>query len=76
MVYRIFNHVNRSGNGRLSLREIKRSNLVSALQQVDEEEDINKVLRYWISVLVLVILLVHGVHVITIYAEVDYLCEQ
>lgn len=46
VVYRIFYHVNRAGNGRLQLREIKRSNLVAALQQVDEEEDINKVLRY------------------------------
>lgn len=45
VIYRIFYHVNRSGNGRLLLRELKRSNLIAALQQVDEEEDINKVLR-------------------------------
>eukprot|EP00249_Psilotum_nudum_P014336 c24772_g2_i2 orf=649-2283(-) len=47
VIYRIFYDVNRSANGRLRLREIKRSNLVAALQQVDEEEDINKVLRYF-----------------------------
>ncbi|BBN11704.1 serine/threonine-protein phosphatase 2A regulatory subunit B'' [Marchantia polymorpha subsp. ruderalis] len=47
VIYRIFYHINRSGNGRLQLRELKRSNLVTALQQVDEEEDINKVLKYF-----------------------------
>lgn len=45
VIYRIFYHINRSGNGRLQLRELKRSNLITALQQVDEEEDINKVLK-------------------------------
>jgi serine/threonine-protein phosphatase 2A regulatory subunit B'' len=45
VVFRIFYHCNRAGNGQLQLREIKRSNLVAAFQQVDEEEDINKVLR-------------------------------
>lgn len=45
VIYRIFYHVNKAGNGRLQLRELKRSNLIAALQQVDEEEDINKVLR-------------------------------
>eukprot|EP00850_Spirogloea_muscicola_P017584 SM000152S01572 [mRNA] locus=s152:288904:292553:- [translate_table: standard] len=47
VIYRIFYHVNRSGNGRMLLKELKRSNLVAALQQVDEEEDINKILRYF-----------------------------
>ncbi|KAG0624974.1 hypothetical protein M758_2G017900 [Ceratodon purpureus] len=47
VIYRIFYHVNKAGNGRLQLRELKRSNLIAALQQVDEEEDINKVLRYF-----------------------------
>lgn len=47
VIYRIFYHVNRSGNGRLQLRELKRSDLVAVLQQVDEEVDINKVLRYF-----------------------------
>jgi serine/threonine-protein phosphatase 2A regulatory subunit B'' len=45
VIYRIFYSINRSGNGHLTLRELKRGNLVSALQQLDEEEDINKVLR-------------------------------
>ncbi|KAI5079334.1 hypothetical protein GOP47_0004813 [Adiantum capillus-veneris] len=47
VIYRIFYHVNRSGNGRLQLRELKRSNLVAAFEQVEAEEDINKVLRYF-----------------------------
>ncbi|GJM84804.1 hypothetical protein PR202_ga00510 [Eleusine coracana subsp. coracana] len=46
VIYRIFYSINRSGNGHLTLRELKRGNLVSALQQLDEEEDINKVLRF------------------------------
>ncbi|XP_050206815.1 serine/threonine protein phosphatase 2A regulatory subunit B''alpha isoform X2 [Mercurialis annua] len=47
VIYRIFYYINRSGNGRLTLRELKRGNLISAMQQVDEEEDINKVIRYF-----------------------------
>ncbi|KAF8723083.1 hypothetical protein HU200_022234 [Digitaria exilis] len=47
VIYRIFYSINRSGNGQLTLRELKRGNLISALQQLDEEEDINKVLRYF-----------------------------
>ncbi|XP_047325492.1 serine/threonine protein phosphatase 2A regulatory subunit B''beta-like isoform X2 [Impatiens glandulifera] len=47
VVYRIFFYVNRSGNGRLTLRELKRSNLIAGMQHADEEEDINKVLRYF-----------------------------
>ncbi|KAH7300918.1 hypothetical protein KP509_23G003300 [Ceratopteris richardii] len=47
VIYRIFYHVNRSGNGCLRLRELKRSNLVAAFEQVDAEDDINKVLRYF-----------------------------
>lgn len=46
VIYRIFFYVNRSGNGRLTLRELKRGNLISAMQHADDEEDINKVLRY------------------------------
>ncbi|XVE72906.1 hypothetical protein DITRI_Ditri11bG0075700 [Diplodiscus trichospermus] len=46
VIYRIFYHINRSGNGRLTLRELKRGNLVAAMQHADEEEDINKVLRF------------------------------
>nr|GMC96057.1 serine/threonine protein phosphatase 2A regulatory subunit B''beta [Ipomoea batatas] len=46
VIYRIFYYANRSGNGRLTLRELKRSDLISAMLHADEEEDINKVLRY------------------------------
>ena len=37
--------MNRIGSGHLSLRELKRGNLLSALRHADDEEDINKVLR-------------------------------
>ncbi|XP_065873891.1 serine/threonine protein phosphatase 2A regulatory subunit B''alpha [Euphorbia lathyris] len=47
VIYRIFYYINRSGNGRLTLRELKRSNLVAAMQHADEEDDINKVIRYF-----------------------------
>ncbi|OVA16380.1 EF-hand domain [Macleaya cordata] len=47
VIYRIFYHINRSGNGHLTLRELKRGNLIAAMQHADEEEDINKVLRYF-----------------------------
>ncbi|MBA0599999.1 hypothetical protein Gorai_006198, partial [Gossypium raimondii] len=44
VIYRIFYYINRSETGRLTLRELKRGNLIAAMQHVDEEEDINKVL--------------------------------
>ncbi|KAF1878648.1 hypothetical protein Lal_00047319 [Lupinus albus] len=47
VIYRIYYYVNRSGNGRLTLRELKRGNIIDAMQHADEEEDINKVLRYF-----------------------------
>ncbi|XP_042518216.1 serine/threonine protein phosphatase 2A regulatory subunit B''beta-like isoform X2 [Macadamia integrifolia] len=47
VIYRIFYYVNRSGNGHLTLRELKRGNLIAAMQHAEEEEDINKVLRYF-----------------------------
>lgn len=47
VIYRIFYYVNRSGNGHLTLRELKRGNLIAAMQHADEEEDINMVLRYF-----------------------------
>ncbi|KAK1289211.1 hypothetical protein QJS10_CPB18g02025 [Acorus calamus] len=50
VIYRIFYYVNRSGNGHLTLRELKRGNLIAALQHADEEEDINKVLRIFSQV--------------------------
>ncbi|KAJ6736266.1 PHOSPHATASE 2A REGULATORY SUBUNIT-RELATED [Salix viminalis] len=47
VIYRIFYYINRSGNGRLTLRELKSGNLIAAMQHADEEEDINKVIRYF-----------------------------
>ncbi|CAN1763121.1 Serine/threonine protein phosphatase 2A regulatory subunit B''alpha [Linum perenne] len=47
VICRIFYSINRSGNGRLTLRELKRSNLLFVMQQVEEEEEINKILRYF-----------------------------
>uniref|UniRef100_A0A2C9W9J5 EF-hand domain-containing protein n=1 Tax=Manihot esculenta TaxID=3983 RepID=A0A2C9W9J5_MANES len=46
VIYRIFYYVNRSGTGQLTLRELKRGNLITAMQHLDEEDDINKILRY------------------------------
>ena len=45
--YRIFYVINKSRNGRISLRELKRSDLIDALFELDAEQDINKVLRYF-----------------------------
>ncbi|KAA8534680.1 hypothetical protein F0562_032197 [Nyssa sinensis] len=47
VIYRIFYYVNRSGNGCLALKEVKHGDLIAAMQHADEEEDINKVLRYF-----------------------------
>ncbi|KAL6210735.1 hypothetical protein ACLB2K_015967 [Fragaria x ananassa] len=47
VIYRIFYYISRSGTGRLTLWELKRGNLIAAMQHADEEEDINKVLRYF-----------------------------
>ncbi|XP_022746801.1 probable serine/threonine protein phosphatase 2A regulatory subunit B''gamma isoform X3 [Durio zibethinus] len=46
VIYRIYYYMNRSGNGHLTLRELKRGNLIDAMLHADEEEDINKVLRF------------------------------
>lgn len=47
MITRIFYTVNRCHSGRITARQVRRSDLVSAFRQVDEEEDINKVTRYF-----------------------------
>ncbi|CAN8277112.1 unnamed protein product [Cochlearia groenlandica] len=47
VTYRIFYYINRSGNGRLTFRELKNGDLIDAMLHADEEEDINKVLRYF-----------------------------
>ncbi|KAE8722046.1 hypothetical protein F3Y22_tig00014444pilonHSYRG00122 [Hibiscus syriacus] len=41
--------MNRSQNGHLTLRELKRGNLIDAMLHADEEEDINKFLRRTLS---------------------------
>ncbi|CAH8320392.1 unnamed protein product [Eruca vesicaria subsp. sativa] len=47
VIYRIFYYINRSGTGCLTPRELKRGNLIAAMQQLDEEDDINKIFRYF-----------------------------
>ncbi|CAJ1976285.1 unnamed protein product [Sphenostylis stenocarpa] len=47
VIYRIYYYINRSGNGCLTLRELKRGNIIDSMQHAEEEEDINKVLRYF-----------------------------
>lgn len=47
VIYRIFYSLNRSGSGRLSRRELKRSDLLEVLEQLDSETDINRVTRYF-----------------------------
>ncbi|KAI3988263.1 hypothetical protein MKX01_012052, partial [Papaver californicum] len=44
IIFKIFFYVNRAWNVRLTLRELKRSNLITAMQHADEEEDKNKVI--------------------------------
>lgn len=47
VIYRIFYTINRSGSGRMSLRELRRSDLLDALFALEREEDINRVARYF-----------------------------
>lgn len=47
VTYRIFYSANPTWNGKMTLRELRRSDLMRAMHHVDEEEDINKVLRYF-----------------------------
>ncbi|KAF5827169.1 hypothetical protein DUNSADRAFT_1196 [Dunaliella salina] len=47
VVLRIFYALNRSGNGRLTLRELRRGDLLEALEALDQEDDINKILKYF-----------------------------
>lgn len=47
VIYRIFYTVNKEWNGRMTLRELKKSELVNAFKQCEVEEDINKVLRFF-----------------------------
>ncbi|CAA7050294.1 unnamed protein product [Microthlaspi erraticum] len=47
VIYRIFYYINRSGTGCLTLRELKRGNLIATMQQLGEKGDINKSIRYF-----------------------------
>ncbi|CAH0481175.1 unnamed protein product [Peronospora belbahrii] len=47
VVVRIFYSVDRDSSGRITLRKLRRSNLINAFNTVDEEEDINKVNSYF-----------------------------
>ena len=47
VTYRIFFEANVAWNGKLTKREFLRSDLASAMRFADEEEDINKCLRYF-----------------------------
>jgi serine/threonine-protein phosphatase 2A regulatory subunit B'' len=47
VITRIFYSVNKCHSGRITSRQIRRSDLLEAFQLVDEEEDINKVTRYF-----------------------------
>lgn len=47
VITRIFYKVNRSRTGRISLRELRHSNLMTEFMHVDEETDINKVTEYF-----------------------------
>ncbi|DBA83424.1 hypothetical protein WJX79_010649 [Trebouxia sp. C0005] len=47
VIHRIFYKQDKSGSGRLSFRDLKRGDLLHALALLDDEEDINKVLKYF-----------------------------
>ena len=47
VITRIFYNVNTSRSGKLSLREVRNSNLFNACMHVDEETDINRVVEYF-----------------------------
>jgi serine/threonine-protein phosphatase 2A regulatory subunit B'' len=47
VITRIFYRVNTSRTGKITLRELRKSNLFHACMHVDEETDINKVLDYF-----------------------------
>lgn len=47
VIYRIFYALDRCGAGRLSLRDLRRGDLLGTLQMLDDEDDINKVLNFF-----------------------------
>lgn len=47
VITRIFYSVNKCHSGRITSRQVRRSDLLESFSLVDEEEDINKVTRYF-----------------------------
>ncbi|KAK9806607.1 hypothetical protein WJX73_008526 [Symbiochloris irregularis] len=47
VIYRIFYALDRSNIGRLTLRDLRRGDLLEALTMLDNEEDVNKILKYF-----------------------------
>ena len=47
VIARIYYCVNRSWSGRITLPELRRSNLLHVIQLLEEEEDINQVTAYF-----------------------------
>ena len=47
VIYRIFYACNTTWNGRMTLRELKKSDLLEQMLLVEDEEDINRVLSYF-----------------------------
>lgn len=47
VIARIFYCVNRSWSGRISIPELRRSNLLNVIQLLEEEDDINQVTQYF-----------------------------
>lgn len=47
VVYRIFYECNTTWNGRMTLRELRKSDLLEHMLLVEDEEDINRILKYF-----------------------------
>lgn len=47
VIARIFYSVNRSWSGRITVSELRRSNLLQVIQLLEEEEDINQIMAYF-----------------------------
>ncbi|KAJ6636669.1 Serine/threonine-protein phosphatase 2A regulatory subunit B'' subunit alpha, partial [Pseudolycoriella hygida] len=47
VIARIFYTVNRSWSGRITIPELRRSNLLQVIQLLEEEEDINQIMAYF-----------------------------
>nr|XP_022904852.1 serine/threonine-protein phosphatase 2A regulatory subunit B'' subunit alpha-like isoform X1 [Onthophagus taurus] len=47
VIARIFYNVNRSWSGKITIPEIRRSNLLNVIQMLEDEEDINQITQYF-----------------------------